>query len=113
MIAHDRIGKHIQPKHRRQRFHPSPNPLFAKREIFTGHLIHSRQESPPHTSLHGMHDANITANELFITVRSKHQAISRARELLRNLPERPQMSIDWWVAPSANHCSILALSESH
>jgi hypothetical protein len=47
-----------------------------------------------------MHDANILANELFITVRSRHQAISRARQLLRNLSKRPWMSIGWWVAPS-------------
>ncbi len=95
-VIPDQVTTHrsIDTEGRGQRFHPTPNPLAAKRVIDTRSIVLSRQKRHAYTPFARMYDTHT----LFTSNRSSHDWPPLFPCIV---VEESPLSIDWWVAPFA------------
>ena len=67
VIRHNSIGQTVDPKHRRQEFLPSTDPLTTMLKRLARQRIIPTQECPSHAALNTMHNLNFTRVNVFTT----------------------------------------------
>jgi hypothetical protein len=65
VIRQDGVGQNIDCKDGRQALKLAADHFFAKRVVDPRFFIDSRQKSPTHTPLNGVHNANFVGCKLF------------------------------------------------